>query len=86
VRIRPGAEEFIEKMSKYFEIMIYTASMAEYANPVIDRLDLNGVCKVRLFRENCTSFNHYFVKDLSKLNRDLKNLIIIDVEHIFFIN
>lgn len=67
-------------MAKFYEIMIYTASMSEYANPVIDKLDTKGLCKVRLFRENCTSFNHYFVKDLSKLNRDLKNIIIIDVD------
>lgn len=35
---------------------------------------------MRLFRENCTLFKNVFVKDLSNLNRDIKKIIIVDVE------
>ena len=27
LRIRPGADEFIEKMSQYYEVVIFTAAM-----------------------------------------------------------
>ena len=32
----------------------------------------------KLFREHCTFHNNTFVKDLSKLGRELKDIIIID--------
>lgn len=39
VKKRPGADDFLIEMSKHFEIFIYTASLSEYADPVIDQLD-----------------------------------------------
>jgi RNA polymerase II subunit A small phosphatase-like protein len=78
VKKRPGCEEFLEEMAKYYEVFIYTASLAEYADPVIDLLDLKKFVAVRLFRESCTIYNNVFVKDLSLLNRDLRDLIIVD--------
>ena len=35
-------------------------------------------CTSRLFREHCTFSNNVFVKDLSKIGRDMKDIIIID--------
>lgn len=41
-------------MSKYYELIIYTASLSEYAEPVMQLLDPKGLVSLRLFRENCT--------------------------------
>lgn len=71
MNIRPGAKEFLKEASIDYEIIIFTASVSEYANPVIDFLDENGVVELRLFRENCTICNGVFGKDLSLLKRDL---------------
>lgn len=65
-------------MSKIYEIFIFTASISEYANPVIDRIDPNRLCSVRLYREDCVMYNNIFVKDLSYLNRKISDMIIID--------
>ena len=65
-------------MSKYYEIVIYTASLSLYANPLINKMDPNNYSKHRLFREHCTSIGETFVKDLSKLGRNLKDLILVD--------
>ena len=46
---RPGVDEFLRRLSKHYEIMIYTASLSKYADPVIDFLDVGKVCSYRLF-------------------------------------
>jgi len=78
VRKRPGCDEFLVRVAELYEIVIYTASMAKYASPLLDKLDASGVCHWRLYREACTRFAAGYAKDLSKLGRDLKHVIIID--------
>ena len=80
--IRPGTYQFLEKLSNKYEIIIFTASLSQYAIPLLNEIDKNKYCKYTLFREHCYTFdnkgNPGYVKDLSKLNRDLNNTIIID--------
>ena len=75
---RPGVDIFLEKLAHHFEIIIYTASLSKYANPLLDWLDPKGLWDYRLYREHCTYHNNVFVKDLSRLARPLKHTIIID--------
>jgi len=76
---RPFVDEFIAECAKYYELVVFTASLSEYANPVIDTLDKNGYIKHRLFRESCVFHEEQvYVKDLSRLGRNLKECIIID--------
>ena len=78
VLVRPGVNEFLDNISKKFEVVIFTASISKYAGPLLDILDKNKNCSYRLFREHCTLINTSFVKDLKKLGRDLKDVIIVD--------
>ena len=78
VLIRPGAKEFIKKMNKLYELVIFTASVSKYAIPLINLIDEKGLCIHRLCREHCSFVNTFFTKDLSKLGRDLKDIIIVD--------
>lgn len=75
---RPGVDEFLTEMAKYYEIVIYTASLNKYADPLLDLLDPNRVIRARLFRESCVFYEGNYVKDLSLLDRDLTQAIIID--------
>jgi RNA polymerase II subunit A small phosphatase-like protein len=84
VLVRAGVDEFLEKMSKHYELIVFTASLSKYAEPLVDRLDPKGVCYFRLFREHCTMINGAFVKDLKRLDRDLKDVIILDVGYFLF--
>ena len=78
VLVRPGAEYFIKNISKYYELVIFTASLSNYASPLLDILDKEDNIKYRLYRENCTFMNGIYIKDLKKLNRNLKDLVIVD--------
>ena len=75
---RPFVDEFLEKMSHLFELVIFTASIPDYANPLLNKLDPRKKISHRLFREHCTSTGNLFIKDLRKVGRDLKDTIIID--------
>ena len=78
VLVRPGAELFIRNISKYYEVVIFTASLSNYASPLLDILDKGENIKYRLYRENCTFMNGVYIKDLKRLNRNLKDLVIVD--------
>jgi len=75
---RPGVDEFLLEMAKHYEIVIYTASLNKYADPLLDLLDPHGVIRFRLFRESCVYYEGNYVKDLSLLDRELKDTIIVD--------
>lgn len=63
---------------------LYTAnsgfqpSVFKYADPVADLLDRWGVFRARLFRESCVFHRGNYVKDLSRLGRELSKVIIVD--------
>uniref|UniRef100_A0A8C5P733 protein-serine/threonine phosphatase n=1 Tax=Leptobrachium leishanense TaxID=445787 RepID=A0A8C5P733_9ANUR len=75
---RPYVDEFLERMGELYECVLFTASLAKYADPVTDLLDKHGVFRSRLFREACVFHQGCYVKDLSRLGRDLKKTIILD--------
>ena len=79
--LRPGVNFFLEKASKYFEIGIFTASVPEYADAVINYLDPeNKYIKFRLYRDNCINVGDLLrVKNLNILkNVSLKKIILVD--------
>ncbi|EFC43001.1 NLI interacting factor domain-containing protein [Naegleria gruberi] len=75
---RPGVDEYLRELGQYYEIIIFTASLSLYANPLLDILDKHGVIEGRLFREHCTKVGDTYIKDLSRLGRDLDQTIIVD--------
>ncbi|XP_046689623.1 CTD (carboxy-terminal domain, RNA polymerase II, polypeptide A) small phosphatase-like a isoform X2 [Silurus meridionalis] len=75
---RPHVDEFLQKMGELFECVLFTASLAKYADPVADLLDQWGVFRTRLFRESCVFHRGNYVKDLSRLGRQLSKVIIVD--------
>jgi RNA polymerase II subunit A small phosphatase-like protein len=78
VRKRPGVDNFLRVVGEKFEVVVFTASLAKYADPLLDILDRGRLVKKRLFREACVQHYGNYVKDLSHLGRPLTNVIIID--------
>lgn len=61
-----------------FEVVVFTASLAKYADPLLDLLDSAGCVRWRLFREHCVPFEGNYVKDLQCLGRPLADTVIVD--------
>ena len=81
INVRPYAIECLQELSKYFEIIVFTASHSCYANVVLDYLDPhNQYIHHRLFRDNCVATDEgVFIKDLRIFaNRNLKDITIVD--------
>merc|ERR1719361_709133 len=78
VLVRPGAVEFLEEAAKHYEIVLFTASLAKYADPLLDLLDRSHTIDYRLFRDSCVQVGYSYVKDLSRLGRKMSEVIIID--------
>lgn len=71
-------------MSKHYELVVFTASLSKYAEPLVAQLDPEGFCAYKLFREHCTFYNNAFVKDLTRLGRPMTDVIIVDNSPIAF--
>lgn len=69
VLVRPGCKEFLAQLSEHFELVIYTASLKQYADPLMDILDPDRLCTARLFREHCTFVEGVYAKDMSQIGR-----------------
>ncbi|CDM26438.1 hypothetical protein DTO013E5_4825 [Penicillium roqueforti] len=75
---RPGVDAFMKRVGELYEVVVFTASVSKYGDPLLDQLDIHNVVHHRLFRESCYNHQGNYVKDLSQVGRDLKDTIIID--------
>lgn len=79
VHKRPHVDYFLEVVSHWYELVIYTASMEIYGSAVCEKLDKNkGILKRRYYRQHCKVEMGSFTKDLSSVHTDLSSIIIID--------
>ena len=54
VKLRPHVIETLERLSESFEIVVYTAGIKGYADPILDRIDpMNSMIMKRLYRHDC---------------------------------
>ncbi|THV08610.1 NIF-domain-containing protein [Dendrothele bispora CBS 962.96] len=73
---RPFVDFFLRTVSGWYTLVIFTASMQEYADPVIDWLDAGrGILVHRLFRDLP---NGSYTKDLTIIEPDLARVCLID--------
>ncbi|KAK5698314.1 hypothetical protein LTR17_023756 [Elasticomyces elasticus] len=75
---RPGVDAFMKRVGELYEVVVFTASVSKYGDPLLDQLDVHHVVHHRLFRESCYNHQGNYVKDLSMMGRDLRETIIID--------
>ncbi|KAJ3426555.1 nli interacting factor-like phosphatase family protein [Anaeramoeba flamelloides] len=79
VQKRPFVDDFLKRCSEMFEIVVFTASLKRYAEPIIDQLDPEKkYIQHRLYRGMCLDLFGNYIKDLSRINRNLNSTVIID--------
>eukprot|EP01112_Ceratiomyxa_fruticulosa_P007870 TRINITY_DN2048_c0_g2_i1.p1 TRINITY_DN2048_c0_g2~~TRINITY_DN2048_c0_g2_i1.p1 ORF type:complete len:294 (-),score=66.49 TRINITY_DN2048_c0_g2_i1:226-1107(-) len=76
---RPHVDSFLQQVAEWYECVVFTASMKQYADPLLDQLDpKRSLFKGRLFRDSCLYKEGSFIKDLTLIGQDLTSTIIID--------
>lgn len=79
VHERPGCHEFLRKVSKWYNLVAFTASVQEYADPVVDWLERERrYFGARYYRQHCTLRNGAYIKDLAQVEPDLSRVMILD--------
>ena len=79
VHKRPNCDEFLRKVCKWYNLVAFTASVQEYADPVIDWLEQERkYFSARYYRQHCTFRNGAYIKDLSSVEPDLSKVMILD--------
>ena len=78
--LRPGLYEFLDSLMKLkCELIIFTSSKKQKADEYINKIEKNKKYFNKiLYRDYCTLIGAAYVKDISKLGRDLSKTIIID--------
>ena len=80
-KVRFGSENFLKKISDFFEIVVISSSGKEYSNIIIDNINKDEGCFVehRLFTED-------FIEgqSLLNINRDFEKLIFVCHDYDFF--
>ena len=67
------------KVSKWYELVVFTASMEIYGTAVADKLDTNEhILRRRYYRQHCTLEFGSYTKDLSAICSDLSSVFILD--------
>jgi len=79
VILRPGVHEFLKTLSSHFHIGLFTASIKEYADSVMNLLDPTGeLFSFKCYRDSCIKVGRAYVKDLRIFGKDLKDIVLLD--------
>ena len=77
--LRPFLHDFLSKMKQLYELILFSLSTPEYVDPIIDLIEKKEkYFEFRLYRQHAIINDNEYIKDLSKLGRDIKKTIIID--------
>ncbi|XP_010535319.1 PREDICTED: carboxy-terminal domain RNA polymerase II polypeptide A small phosphatase 1 [Tarenaya hassleriana] len=76
---RPGLHEFLEQLSQFANLVLFTAGLEGYARPLVDRIDTRNAFSLRLYRPSTVSTQYRdHVKDLSCTSNNMCRTVIVD--------
>ena len=80
VLLRPGLKSFLHNMKKIYELILFTSATHEYVDPIVNYIEKDEKYFDYILYRKHLSFDEkgeYF-KNLNLLNRNYKNIIIVD--------
>ena len=79
LQFRVGLFSFLTILKPFYEIISFTSATREYADVIINEIEKNRkFFDHKFYREHTVIYKDTFVKDISRIGRDIKKIIIID--------
>ena len=78
-RARPGLISFLNGIKPFYEIISFTKLSKEYSDIIIKEIEGDKkLFDYNLYREHCSLIGRNFIKDISRIGRDMKKVIMVD--------
>ena len=79
INLRPGLFAFLNGVKPYYEIISFSCASKTYADNILYKIETNQkYFEYNLYREHTTLYENEYIKDLSKIGRNIKEMIIVD--------
>ena len=79
LNLRPGLISFLTGIKPYYEIISFSKFSKSYSHIIINYIQQGRrLFDANLYREHCALVGKKFVKDISRIGRDMKRIIMID--------
>ncbi|XP_048470185.1 CTD small phosphatase-like protein 2-B isoform X7 [Rhincodon typus] len=79
VKLRPYCREFLENLSQFYEIILFTTATKDYVDKLLDILDpRRRLIRHRLYRKHCVCVQGNYIRELTTLGRDLAKTVFVD--------
>ncbi|XP_039486581.1 CTD nuclear envelope phosphatase 1 homolog [Drosophila santomea] len=76
---RPYLDHFLDRVSKWYDLTVFTAGAEIYASPILDFLDRGrGILNSRLYRQDCIEMYGTRGKSVLLASPDLANVLLLD--------
>ena len=79
INLRPGLFSFLNSIKPYYEIISFSTASKIYADNIVKKIETNQkYFDYNLYRDHTTLYGKEYVKDISKIGRNIKEVIIVD--------
>nr|NP_647795.2 uncharacterized protein Dmel_CG12078, isoform A [Drosophila melanogaster]AAF47748.2 uncharacterized protein Dmel_CG12078, isoform A [Drosophila melanogaster]AAY55055.1 IP07723p [Drosophila melanogaster]AOQ09830.1 CG12078-RA [synthetic construct] len=76
---RPYLDHFLDRVSKWYDLTVFTSGAEIYASPILDFLDRGrGILNSRLYRQHCIEQFGKWSKSVLLACPDLSNVVLLD--------
>ena len=83
IKKRPGLDYFINELSKFYKIYIFSSSPEDYVTNVVEKIDKKKIISGLFSNDDCLTIpgaEHFkvYIKDLKIFKKDLSRIVMID--------
>ena len=77
--LRPGLFSFLNAIKPIYELVSFTTESKEFSDMILKEIEKNRkYFDYNLYRDHATLYGNIFIKDITKLGRDIRKIIIVD--------